>query len=112
SREALLVLALLLQVDLPREAPSTREAERLADELLAKGDEVPFDVRAQALAIKGLDTRALTEYTTGLRRQGLLAPEYANGLLALIEGHPNLRRPDALTTPDPMVGERHYAAGV
>jgi tetratricopeptide (TPR) repeat protein len=112
SREALLVLALLLQVDLPRESPATGEAGRLADEILAQGDKVPFDVRAQALAIKGLYTRALTEYTTGLRRRGLLAAEYANGLLDLIEGHPNLRRPDAPTTPDPAVGERHYAAGV
>jgi hypothetical protein len=96
----------------PLATPAQREADRLADEILALGDRAPFDVRAQALAIKGLHTRALTVYATGLREKGLLAPGYANALVDLINSHPGLRRPDSRRLADPLEGERHYAAGL
>jgi hypothetical protein len=108
-----LLVALTLQAPgLPPAGPNVREAEKLADEILAAGNKVPFDVRAQALAVKGLYTRALATYMNGLREQGLLAPRYANALLDLIGNHPALRRPEALAVADPAVGERDYAAGL
>jgi hypothetical protein len=108
-----LMLALTLQApDLPLEGPRVREAERLADEVLALGDKAPFDARAQALAVKGLYTRALLTYTAGLRENKLLAPGYANALVELIRTHPVLKRPESLAVPDPVAGEKHYAAGL
>jgi tetratricopeptide (TPR) repeat protein len=108
-----LMLTMTFQAaDLPKGGPVTREAEKLADEVLAMGDKAPFDVRAQALAVKGLYTRALRTYTTGLREKGLLAPAYANALLELIAEHPMLKRPDTVVVPEPAEGEKHYAAGV
>jgi tetratricopeptide (TPR) repeat protein len=91
--------------------PATQEAVKLADEILsAKESDVPFEARAQAYAIKGLWTPALRIYVEGLRP--LLSPEHAAGLLAIINGHPNLRRPSAWTVADPMEAEKHYAAGL
>jgi tetratricopeptide (TPR) repeat protein len=113
---SVLLFTLLLQAPpgFPGGAPTAdqKEAERLADEVLAQGDKVPFDVRAQALAVKGLYTRALNVYTAGLREKGLLAPGYANALLDLIAEHPALRRPETLLIPDPLEAERHYSAGL
>lgn len=106
-----LLMALTLQAGLPADRPASTP-EQLADEVLALGDKAPFDARAQALAIKGLYTRALEVYTAGLRDKGLLAPEYANTLLELLAGHPVLRRPESKETPDPLRSEKHYAAGV
>jgi hypothetical protein len=98
---------------LPPTVPSAaREAERLADEVLAAPEgSVPFDVRAQALAIKGLYTRALTTYVEGLRP--LLPPRYADGLMRIVRSHPGLMsRPDSRLVPDPLAAEKHYAAGL
>jgi tetratricopeptide (TPR) repeat protein len=108
---ALLTLA-LYDADLPKAAPPTTEAEKLADEILAQGDKVSFDVRAQALAVKGLHTRAVRTYVLGLRDKGLLAPEHANALMDLVNSHPSLARPDTRTEPDPVQGEKYYAAGL
>jgi tetratricopeptide (TPR) repeat protein len=91
--------------------PAVQEAVKLADEILsAKESDVPFEARAQAYAIKGLWTPALRVYVEGLRP--FLSPEHAAGLLAIINGHPNLRRPTVMTVPDPMEAEKHYAAGL
>ncbi|MFO0842520.1 MAG: hypothetical protein U0797_09010 [Gemmataceae bacterium] len=87
------------------------EAERLADQVLADKN-APFDARAQALAIKGLHTRAVRVYVTGLRDKGRLPADEANTLLSLVEEHPALRRPESKATPDPMLSERHYGAGL
>ena len=46
-------------------------------------------------------------YVEGLRP--FLSPEHAAGLLAIINGHPNLRRPTVLTVADPVEAEKHYA---
>jgi tetratricopeptide (TPR) repeat protein len=105
-----ILLAMTFQGALDK--PSTREAEKLADEVLAMGDKAPFDARAQALAVKGLHTRALGVYLNGLREKGLLAQEHANAMNDLLSGHPALRRPESKTTPDPNEGEKRYAAGL
>jgi tetratricopeptide (TPR) repeat protein len=109
---SLLMVMTFQAEDLPLTGPKVREAEKLADEILKMGDKAPFDVRAQALAVKGLYTRALLVYTAGLRENRLLAPAYANALLDLINNHPMLKRPESLAIPEPAVGEKHYAAGL
>jgi tetratricopeptide (TPR) repeat protein len=109
----LLVLTTMLQApDLPQGAKGGTEADKLADEILAMGDKVPFDVRAQALAVKNLYTRALRVYVGGLRDKGLLAPNHANAILALINNHPTFRRPESRSDPDPLQAEKNYAAGL
>jgi hypothetical protein len=107
-------VAMLMTLTLqPPEAggPDREEAERLADEVLQlPPDEVPFDVRAQALAVKGRWTQALTTYVQGLR--GQLAPGHIAALLDLLRNHPRLQRSDGLTAPNPLEAEKHYAAGL
>jgi tetratricopeptide (TPR) repeat protein len=89
---AVLLLALTLQAPGAGESPdSRREAEKLADEILAAGDKVPFDVRAQALAVKGLYTPALRTYAAGLREKGLL-PAATTGKRPPRQGEPKRRR--------------------
>lgn len=91
--------------------PGQEEAQRLADEILkAPAGSVPFDVRAQALAIKGLWTPALITYAEGLRRH--LPPAYSAGLLDIVRRHPRLQRPDTLAIPNPLEAEKAYAAGL
>jgi hypothetical protein len=98
---------------LPKEVGApVSDAEKLADEILALGDKAPFEARAQALAIKGLYTRALKEYTAGLRDNKLLAPRHANELTRYLETHPAFQGVEIKTTPDPLEGERLYAAGL
>jgi hypothetical protein len=110
----LLVLAALFGLQAPGLADDqagSEEAERLADEVLkAPADKVPFDVRAQALAIKGRWTLALQTYAEGIRP--LVPREYGNGLLFLVRNHPRLKRPDSLRVPNPMEAEKHFAAGL
>jgi tetratricopeptide (TPR) repeat protein len=92
-------------------AGAQQEAEKLADEVLAAPEgTVPFDVRAQALAVKGLYTRALETYVEGLRPH--VPRNLADGLLRIIRSHPALGRPESLATPNPLEAERHYAAGL
>ncbi len=89
------------------------EAGALADEVLEMGDKAPAGARAQALAIKGLHTKALQVAVAGLRDSRQLAPEPANNLLGLIGAQPAARqRAESLTRGDPARAERHYAAGV
>ena len=110
----LLVLAALFGLQAPGvadEQAGSEEAERLADEVLkAPADKVPFDVRAQALAVKGRWTLALQTYIEGVRP--LVPREYSNGLLYLVRNHPRLKRPDSLRVPNPMEAEKHFAAGL
>ncbi len=111
------ILAALIAVGVqPGEVPTSvdptmQEAMKLADEILsAKESDVPFEARAQAYAIKGLWTPALKVYVEGLRP--FLSPEHAVGLLAIVNGHPNLRSSTFLTVGDPVEAEKHYAAGL
>jgi tetratricopeptide (TPR) repeat protein len=90
---------------------ANQEALRIADEILAaKEGDVPFEVRAQALAIKGLWTKALTTYVDGLRP--LLSRDHADGLKMLVESHPALSRPTSQTVANPLEAEKHYATGL
>jgi tetratricopeptide (TPR) repeat protein len=93
------------------DARAQQEAERLADEVLAAPEgSVPFDVRAQALAVKGLYTRALVTYVEGLRPY--VPRSLADGLLRIIRSHPALKQPESLLAVNPLEAERHYAAGL
>jgi hypothetical protein len=107
-----LMVVLGLQAPLPPGAQlDPTEAERLADEVLkAPEGSVPFNARAQALAIKGRWTPALQLYAGGIRP--FLPPEYRDGLMYLILNHPRLSRPDSLRLANPFEAEKHFAAGV
>lgn len=107
-----LVLFGLYAPGLPEPGAPKSEAMGLADEIDKLGDKAPFDVRAQALAIKGLHSEAIRVYVRGLLAKGLLAPRYANDLGALVEGHPLLRQAEGTMERDPIEGEKHYGAGL
>ncbi len=111
-RRLVLLLTLGLQAPLlPGEEPGMEEAEKLADEVLkAPPGTVPFNVLAQALAVKGRWNAALQTYVEGIRP--LLPREYGNGLTYLILNHPRLKRPDSLRIPNPLEAEKHFAAGL
>jgi hypothetical protein len=107
----LLLLAVTLLQPLPMQPSNQAEAQRLADEILAAPEgTVPFDVRAQALAIKGYWTRALTTYIEGLKPS--MRRDQYEGLQAILNGHPALKRPDRLAAANPFEAERHYAIGL
>jgi tetratricopeptide (TPR) repeat protein len=104
------LLLLTFQDAMEQPSPEQQEAERLADEVLKAGDAAPFEVRAQALAVKGRWTAALNTFAEGLR--GRVPPVYANGLLALVRNHPCLKRPEGQPTPNPLEAEKRYSSGV
>jgi tetratricopeptide (TPR) repeat protein len=94
-------------------APAGRdEADRLADEVLASAKDNPegLVLKAQAYAIKGLWTKALTTYVEGLRPR--LRGEDADALLDIIDRHPALKRPDSLKTPNPTIAAQRYGTGL
>jgi uncharacterized coiled-coil protein SlyX len=104
--------ALILMQSLAAEAgppPAPEQPGQLADEVLAS-KEAGFADRAQALAIKGLWTKALQTYAEGLRL--FLRREHSEGLLELIRNHPGLKRPDSLVVPEPLLAESHYSSGL
>ena len=87
------------------------EALKLAAEVLSiKDADVPFEARAQALAVEGLWTEALNAYVDGLRPQ--LGQQRAAVLTVIVGGHPALRRPTPMTVADPLAAAKHYAAGL
>ncbi len=90
---------------------AAEEAEKLADEVLtAAPGTVPFNVRSQALAVKGRWNAALQTYVEGVRP--MLPREYGNGLMYLILNHPRLKRPDSLRIPNPQEAERYFDEGL
>jgi len=92
-------------------SPDQIEAQRIADEILAaKPGTYPGEVVAQALAIKGFWTQALRAYVETIKPQ--MRRDQADGLQALIDGHPSLKRPDSLRIPNAMEAESQYATGV
>jgi hypothetical protein len=112
---ALDLLTLLVAAG-PEEPPAgapdaaSKRAQELADEVLAaKEGDVPFEVRAQALAIKGLWNQALTTYIDGLKPH--LSREHYDGLMALIQGHPAMKRPTSQSVANPLEAERRFGAG-
>jgi tetratricopeptide (TPR) repeat protein len=92
--------------------PGREEADRLADEVLATAKDDPdgLVLKAQAYAVKGLWTKALTTYVEGLRPH--VRGEDADALLDILEKHPALKRPDSLKTPNPDAGGARYASGL
>ena len=91
--------------------PDVTEALKLAGEVLsARSDEVPFEARAEALAVEGLWTDARNAYVEGIRPH--ISPERAAVLLAVVQGHPALHRPTIMTVADPLEAVKHYAAGL
>jgi hypothetical protein len=108
AAEAVLVaLGVLLQG--PPSPAGQQEATELADEVLASSDSTP-EMRAQALAIKGMYTQALLTYADALRP--VLTREQLATLKELIQSHPALRRPETLAVQDPQEAERRYATGL
>jgi tetratricopeptide (TPR) repeat protein len=106
-REMLILLAVGIQPGELLGSPNRAEAQKLAEEILALGDKAPFNLRAQALAIKGDWTEALKVYAEGLR--GSLSGELSEGLLLLIRNHPDLKSPDRI---NPVEAERLYGQAV
>lgn len=106
--------ALVLLVELNGQAEpgaDVDEATKLADEVLAAKDGPnSFMLKAQALAVKGLWTKALQTYADGLKSH--VRRDYADGLVDLINRHPALKRPDSLAVPNPLLAESHYATGL
>jgi len=114
-KRLVLMLTLGLQAPLlPGEEPGSEEAEKRADDVLkaaqAAPGTIPFNVLAQALAIKGRWNAALQTYVEGIRP--MLRPEYGDGLVYLLRNDPRLKRPDILRIPDPLQAEKHFAAGL
>jgi hypothetical protein len=110
-----LMLMLGLQAPLlPGEEAGLEEAQKLADNVLRAESQrpgsVPFDVLAQAMAVKGRWKEAWQAYLGGIRP--LLSREHANGLAYLLANDPRLRRPASLGTSNPMDAEKHFAAGL
>ncbi len=89
---------------------ATAEALKLAGEILSAKGDVPFEARAEALAVQGLWTEALNSYVDGIRPY--ISQERAAVLTAIVQGHPALKRPTLLTVADPLEAEKHYAAGL
>jgi hypothetical protein len=110
-KNLVVLFALGLQAPLPGQDPSQEEAERLADEVLrSPSGTVPFNVLAQALAIKGRWNAALQTYVEGLRP--MLPREYGNGLMFLIRSDPRLKQSDSMRAINPLDAEKHYALGL
>jgi tetratricopeptide (TPR) repeat protein len=111
SVKELLVLMLVgVQPPTPEEL-ALEEANKLADEVLARKDIDKFPLlKAQALAVKGLWTRALNSYVDGLQLH--LSRELMAGLRYIVENHPMQRRPDRMTVAQPMQGEKFYGIGL
>jgi hypothetical protein len=105
-----LVAALTTFLQAPPAAPAAQtEATQLADEVLASPSST-LEMRAQALAIKGMYTQALLTYADALRPA--LSRDQVETLKELILNHPALRRPESLAVPTPEEAERHYAVGL
>jgi hypothetical protein len=107
---------LVVAFQAPDVAPNAArdEALRLADEILAQPEgAVPFEQRAQALAIRGLWRRALVTYVEGLRLK--LDREHYSELLDLVQRQPTGAARESevvVTAPSTIDADQHYAAGL
>ncbi len=103
-------LAFTVQPPLGQPA-SVEEAVKLADEILKLDkSKVPYEVRAQAFAVKNLWTEAVRTYAEGLRSN--LDRAHADELMYLIDNHPKLKGPDSERIANPLMAEAHYGAGI
>ena len=92
---------------------SSERANALANEIInAPPGTVPFDVLSQAYVIKGEYTKALKVYAAGLKANKAMKPEYADGLLLLIETHPMLKRSESRRIANPLNAEKHYGTSL
>jgi hypothetical protein len=85
-------------------------ALQLGDQAIRAGNPEGYLIKGIAYARKGDWTRGLKTYTEGLRRIG--KAEHGDGLFFIVDHHPAFSLPDALKVPDPVQGEKHYAAGL
>ncbi len=84
---------------------------QLAKQILSvRGAGVPFEARAQAMAVEGLWTEALNAFAAGL--YPYISPEHDAVLANVLQGHPALRRPTMMTVADPLAAAKHYSAGL
>jgi tetratricopeptide (TPR) repeat protein len=106
-----LLFAFTLQPPLGQPSTSSEEAVKLADEVLKLDkSKVPYEVRAQALAIKNLWTEALRTYAEGLKAD--LDRPHADQLIYFLDNHPRLKAPDSERVANPLLAEAHYGAGI
>jgi hypothetical protein len=117
QNEARAALAVLLTVALHQPEvfqPGKAQAMKIADEIIQQYEldprSVPFDVVAGAYMIKGQYTRALLIYAEGLKPH--LRPDYYEGLMNILQNHPQVRRPPSLNPPNPFEAESEYARGL
>jgi tetratricopeptide (TPR) repeat protein len=104
-------LVFTLQPPLEAQPGGVDEAIKLADEILKQDPaKVPYEIRAQALSIKGLWTEALRTYAQGLKAR--LDREHEDELMYLIDNHPRLKGIDVARVPNPLQAEANYAAGL
>lgn len=106
-----MLLAAPVDQDEVPETPELDEAIRLADEAIRAGNPEGHLVKGLALAKKGRWTEAVLEYSTGLEKLGR-NPDDAKGLRFLMQNHPALKIPDGQMPADPLLAEKHYAAGL
>jgi tetratricopeptide (TPR) repeat protein len=107
----MLLFAFTLQPPLGQQPANVEEANKLADEILKLDkSKVPYEVRAQALAIKNLWTEALRNYAEGLKAN--LDRQHADELMYLLDNHPKLKGPDSERIANPLMAEAHYGAGI
>jgi hypothetical protein len=102
------VIAVMIGLQAPP-AGNQSEAAQLADEVLQSPDSTP-EMKAQALAIKGMYTQALLTYFDALRPS--LTRDQIATLKQLVLDHPALRRPESQAVANPQSAERHYMIGL
>jgi len=112
SLASFILLMNLAGPDDAAKSPERDEALRLADQILAstKDDPAGLLLKAQALAIKGQWIPALTTYVEGIRPR--LTREQVDGLLAIINNLPTVKRPETVAANDPDEADKYYAAGL
>jgi tetratricopeptide (TPR) repeat protein len=106
------LVAFTLQPPVGQPSASAEEAAQLADEILRLDPtKVPYEIRAQALGIKGQWTEALRTYAEGLR--STLDRPHAEELQFLIESNPNLKvTTESARRSSPLMAEVHYGTGI
>lgn len=111
SLVALLLTAVVEEEEEKKIPAELKEAEKLADEAIKAGNPEGHFVKARSLAQRGLWNEAMTEYVQGLEKISGKS-EQIKGLRYYVDNHPAFRMPTAFKTPDPLMAEDLYAAGL